>query len=397
MKNWILIVALCGMFFTGFGVDDMSTTVVVTQPGEDDEYVQLLERTPVAEVEGEPVSPDGRYQVLTTGASEDYVSGVRLPEALQIVNTETDEVLWEDMGYPWQSVLWSPDGKYLALAYAGRTWNQILFFETDSWNTWQFTLPDGGVLPEYTFLPRENWGTWTDENTMCLTVGDGGDAGERRYYVCSVGVGNGTLHGSVTEEIPETRLYHYDFNHNGEAETVILEGNNRTIEGSSFWGLNVWEGDQLLWTDSAATSHAGWNNLFALKIDGQDYLLRYQPSMWQGTADYRYWIFALDENGNEVILRENRVEFDDNFQSVHHRGFDPTAIAAFLEEVHGYLKVSTVLLSTEHGDIRTGGSGADFRDAQYFWDEYCPYDESKTLEENVRKYQIYCESFGADS
>ena len=120
---------LCCAVLSGCGADDMSTAVVVTQPGEDDEYVQLLERTPVAEVEGEPVSPDGRYQVLTTGASEDYVSGVRLPEALQIVNTETDEVLWEDMGYPWQSVLWSPDGKYLALAYAGRTWNQILFFQ----------------------------------------------------------------------------------------------------------------------------------------------------------------------------------------------------------------------------------------------------------------------------
>ena len=105
----------------GCGADDMSTAVVVTQPGEDEAYVQLLERTPVAEVEGEPVSPDGLYQVLATGAGEDYVSGVRLPEALRIVNTETGEVLWEDSGYLWQAALWSPDEQYLALAYAGRT------------------------------------------------------------------------------------------------------------------------------------------------------------------------------------------------------------------------------------------------------------------------------------
>lgn len=87
--------------------------VVVTKNETDGEgetlYVQLLENTPVAEIEGEPISPDGRYEVVTEGASEHYVSGVRLPETLQIVNTETGEVLWEDMGYLWQSALWSPE------------------------------------------------------------------------------------------------------------------------------------------------------------------------------------------------------------------------------------------------------------------------------------------------
>ena len=378
---------LCCAMLAGCGADDMSATVVVTQPEEDAEYVQLLERTPVAKVEGEPVSPDGQYQVLTDGASEDSISGVRLPEALRIVNVETDGVLWEDTGYLWQSALWSPDGKYLALAYAGRTWNQILFFETSGWTTWQFTLPDGSTIPEYTFLSREDWGRWTDENEVFLTIGDGGDAGERRYYGCSVSVENDKLQGKVKEEFPETLLYRYDFTHDGKLETVILEGNNRTMEASSFWGLKVLEGNQILWTDTAATSHAGWNNLFALKIDGKDYLMRYQPSMWQGVADYHYWIFSLNENGDELILQENHVEFDDNFQSAYHQGFDSAAIAAFLEEVHGYLDESTLLLSTESGSFCAGGSGREFREDGFFWDEFCPYDPSMTLKDNVQNFQ----------
>lgn len=578
MKKWILSAALCCIFLTGCGADDMSAAVVVTPNDPSGAYVQLLERTPMAEVEGESRSPDGAYEVLTVEASDSYVSGVRLSETLQVVDAESGEVLWEDRGYLWQSARWSPDGRYLALAYAGRTWNQILFLETDTWTTWQFALPDGGAIPEYTFLP-DDWGVWTDENTIQLTVGRGGDGGEQRRYRCSVIMDRGELAGNAVEETAETldveydldhdgtaerveivtlwspefpdraawyelqvkredgtllwkqvaaeahvgwtsvfaiemedrdyllrynpymgqgcAAYHYqifslneageevllkengvefdinfgsslhggfdpaaiagflwevkglladswlllstengdfcsdlpgiafgnaycysdlleldsrealraalerekekntpavrvlssshDFDHNGVNEVVILEGNAKTIEGSSFWGLKVREGAQDLWSDTAATSHAGWNNLFTLKIDGQDYLLRYKPSMWQGVADYHYQIFSLNGAGGEVVLRENHVEFDTNFQS--HQGFDPVKVAAFLEEVHGYLDESTLLLSTEGGSLHPIGSGADFREDGAFWDEFCPYDEDLTMEENVRNYQ----------
>ena len=583
MEKWILVAILFCVMLAGCSADDAGTTVVVTQPErkEDVEYVQLLERTPIAKIEGETVSPNGKYQILTNGASENVISGVRLPETLQIVDTETEGVLWEDAGYIWQSALWSPNGEYLALAYAGRTWNQILLFETGSWTAWQFMLPDGGAIPEYTFLPHEDWGRWIDENTIQLTIGRGGDDGEQRRYRCSVIMDAGKLNGTTVEETaepldldydldhdgtaerveivtlwssefpdraawyelqvkqedgtllwkqvaaeshvgwisifaleidgcdyllqynpgmwqgaayyqyrifslneageevllkedgvefdvnfgssihtdfdagdiaeflweikalladsrllistengtytsdvpgtefenaycygdllkldsreaiqtalerekevntPEVRVLSgdYDFDHDGVNERVVLEGNTRTIEGSSFWGLTVMEENRILWSDTAATSHAGWNNLFALEIDGQDYLLRYQPSMWQGIADYHYWMFSLDEAGNEVVLQEHHVEFDTNFQSAHHQGFDPAAIAAFLGKVHGYLDGSALLLSTENGSFCSGGSGADFREDGFFWDEFCPYDPSMTLEENVRNFQ----------
>ena len=392
LKKRMFVAFLCCALLAGCGADDVSVAVVTTQEPqkwEEDESTREPEQAPMAKVEGECLSPDGTYRVLCEGTDDNCINGISVPETLRIVNAASGEILWEDMSYLWQSALWSPDGTYLALAYAGRTWNQILFFETDGWTTWQFTLPDGGAIPEYTFLPRENWGTWVDDHTILLTVGEGGDAGSRCYYTCTLDVGNGDLLGSVTEEVPETLVYHYDFNHNGRPETVILEGNHRTIEESSFWGLNVWEDDRSLWLDTAATSHAGWNNLFALTIDGKDYLLRYQPSMWQGVADYHYWIFSLDEAGNEVILQENHVEFDTNFQSAHHQGFDPVEVAAFLEEISSYLKDSTVLLSTEHGHFSTGDSGAEFQEDGFFWDAFCPYDPSMTMEENVRNFQRF--------
>lgn len=276
MKKWIVFAALFCFLLAGCGADDMRTVVVVTKNETDGEgetlYVQLLENTPVAEIEGEPISPDGRYEVVTEGASEHYVSGVRLPETLQIVNTETGEVLWEDMGYLWQSALWSPELSGQA------AWYELQVKRTD-----------------------------------------------------------------------------------------------RT----------------LLWEQDAAESHAGWTSIFALELNGKEYLLRYSPWMGQGNTYYNYQIFFLDENGEEVLYQENGVEFDINFGSPIHQSFDAADIAAFLEEVHGYLDESTLLISTEGGTFRTGGSGVEFREDAYFWDDDCPYDNSKTLLENIQTFEAF--------
>ena len=47
-------------------------------------------------MEGETLSPNGRFQVRTAGKSEMYVSGYVVPEFLQIVDTETGEMCIRD-------------------------------------------------------------------------------------------------------------------------------------------------------------------------------------------------------------------------------------------------------------------------------------------------------------
>ena len=120
-------------------------------------YAELLANTPAAELEGETVSPNGRLEMQTAGRSDLYVSGMVLPEAIQIMDRETGEVKWEDQGYLWQSVSWSPESALVALAYGGRTWTAVKVISTAYWTSWDFTLPDGSPIPEYTFLP-EDWG-----------------------------------------------------------------------------------------------------------------------------------------------------------------------------------------------------------------------------------------------
>lgn len=83
-------------------------------------YQELLEAAPLAKVEGEAVSPDGRFLVRAEGETDLYVSGVPVPGKIQVVDSGTGEALWETEGMVAQQALWSPEGGYLALEEAVR-------------------------------------------------------------------------------------------------------------------------------------------------------------------------------------------------------------------------------------------------------------------------------------
>lgn len=392
MRKLMLGLALI-LLLAGCGQTEAVQTPETDTGAETDEYEALVAATPVAQVEGEAVSPDGRFEVRAEGVSGEYVSGVQPPEFLQIIDRETEEVLWQDQGWPWQSALWSPEGGFLALACSARSWCAITVIETENWTSWDFTLPDGSSIPEYTFLP-EDWGVWQSEGSLDLTIGRGGDAGEQRFYTCAVEAQDGKLKDMVWEEHHETLPGSYDFNHDGEPEIVelvtVAEDEGRNLVG--WYELRVRTPDNhLYWGRSLHESHPGWGAYFACRVDGEDYLLRYLPTMYQGYANYTYELFFLDETGEEQVVREGSVSFDINFGSPMHEEFDPAAVAAFLEKVHGLLEDSELLLTTEGGNFRSGGPVAAFKDDLAYWTGDPLYDESKSLEENIRNIGAYWE------
>ena len=290
---------------------------MAAQRQETAEYQAPLEAAPVAQVEGETLSPNGRFQVRTAGKSEMYVSGYVVPEFLQIVDTETGELLWQDQGALWQSARWSPANNLVAIAYGGRTWTQVKVISTACWISLDFTLPDGSPIPEYEFLP-EDWGTWPDMDTLLLTVGRGGDAGEPHTYRCTVRMNqDGTLSGSALEQTTEVLSEDYDFDHDGMPETTELVP--ETDYYPAWYILQVIRQDGVeLWSAGAHPSHAGWTSVFACKIDGEDYLLQYEPEMYQGWAEYAYELWAFDGNGQAYTSDNRSVTFDINFGREEH-------------------------------------------------------------------------------
>ena len=175
-----------------------------------------------------------------------------------------------------------------------------------------------------------------------------------------------------------------DLNRNGvpEATDVILRE-----EGC--YQLTVSEGDKVIFTEDGYTAHAGWDALFLYRRDGQAFLLRYTPRMWQGYADYGYQLFYLAEDGSEVIVQEEWIRFDIDFGSSAHGDFDPETIGAFLTNVNALLSGSVQLMNTDDDLSQAFERTGSLYHVPAFlrWEEDFSYDESKTMLENLTEYK----------
>ena len=340
-------------------------------------YQELLEVAPLAAVEGETVSPDERFLVRTVGETDFYVSGVRVPEKVQVVDRSTEEVLWETDGMVAQQALWSPEGGYLALALSARTWCTVTVLETEHWTGWEFTLPDGGPIPEYTFPAYyEPWGVWRSEHSLDLTFDDSNEG--RPRYTCYITTEEEQVTGETLERTVETLPEIYDFNHDGQPETAEIT----SVESAHTLRI-VDAGGSTLWEEEAHCAHVGWTSIFARSIDGQDYLIRYLPTMYQGFADYSLQVFSLDAAGGEQVLHTNSVTWDCNFRMEEHQ-YDVEALTDFLWDVRKHLEDSTLLLSTEDGVFQSHVPGLQL--------EYYPFGDALELDSRDALEEAVCEA-----
>ena len=379
-----ILMTLCCLLMSGCGErNDAAEPVAVPNPP-----LGTVQETPEPEgtagarrLESAEASPNGRYEVWMSGEAGDGSA------QLMFWDSQEKLIRWWDGAYSVTepTVRWSDEGTYVAINRSARTYTRITILETTSWSEWEFVLPDGGAIPEYVFLP-DDWGNWTEENVLRVHVGRGGDAGEQTTYRCTMELLDGALTGT-TAYAEEIIAEGYDFNHNGVPETVTLEGN--AGKESTFWVLRIVEDGQELWVDTAALSHAGWNSLFACKIDGEDYLMRYLPGMWQGFANYQYQLFMLGESGEELVLAQNQVEFDEVYVSQMHTPFDREVIADFLWEVRNYLTNSKLLLSTEDGELQLGGTGIALKYYPFgrTYEDLMSLDSREAMIEALRLYE----------
>ena len=177
-----------------------------------------------------------------------------------------------------------------------------------------------------------------------------------------------------------------DLNRNGVPETIDVSWQDDEMR----YQLTVTEGDEVIFTQNAYTAHAGWLALFLYQKDGQVWLLRYTPWMYQGIADYGYQLFYLAEDGSEMTVRENWIHFNVNFDLGPNREFDPETIDAFLTEINALLADSVQLMNTDD-DLRAAfkleGSLYHVPIFLRWREDSSYYDESKTMLENLIAYK----------
>ncbi|NLT15794.1 MAG: hypothetical protein GXY05_15825, partial [Clostridiales bacterium] len=141
-----------------------------------------------------------------------------------------------------------------------------------------------------------------------------------------------------------------DLDGDGADESITV-----TKTADDLYVLSVLEANgSELWSEEMSTAHTGWDSLFLCTLDGKDYLLRYNPTMFQGECSYRYTLFTL-ENGRENAKRTGTVEFDVNGTNL----LDTDEMNSFADEVNALLKKSILLLKTEGGMPLVGPSSAE--------------------------------------
>ncbi len=143
-----------------------------------------------------------------------------------------------------------------------------------------------------------------------------------------------------------------DLNRNGVKETIKIAeipgdyiGPARQSQGQR---IGVFEDGELIWWDEGYFAHAGYNAIYLCTLGGKDYLLRYNPVMYQGYGSYSYKLFTL-ENGVETAVEQDSVEFNIHMDRSDYTAgdFDPEAIDTFMAKVNHLLNFSTVLMMTD--------------------------------------------------
>lgn len=138
--------------------------------------------------------------------------------------------------------------------------------------------------------------------------------------------------------------------------------------------------------EEAYVQHPGWNSVFGCRKDGQDYLLRYHPAMYQGFATYHYQVFYLAD-GQEVLVAEDSVAFDISGGPLH-ESFEPAAMAAFAEGLNSWLEQGKLLMNTDEGAVIYMEPQHPRENFAVLWKMLRPaeaYDTKLSLEENLKK------------
>lgn len=135
-----------------------------------------------------------------------------------------------------------------------------------------------------------------------------------------------------------------DLDRDGETENIRVR---ETVKGEAYV-LEVLKRDgTLLWSEEAGTPHVGWNTLLLYQEGGEDYLIRYQPSLSQGIGSYTCEQFSLAGGAEKP---ENAWEADFELASGEVTGM----MRAFAERANQFMKEGTVLLSTQDGQLAVG-------------------------------------------
>ena len=148
-----------------------------------------------------------------------------------------------------------------------------------------------------------------------------------------------------TYEDGDCRAFYADLTHDGQDDLIVLEtqGNasDYTLEVSVTVLTRALSGEvYTLYERQLDQSHAGWGWLYLYEENGKDYLVEYDPVLYEGASRYVFSVFYLSAEGERVRLAGDTLEFE--WDGELGKGLEDQ-VRAFNQRAFAYMEQSRVI------------------------------------------------------
>lgn len=300
---------------------------------------------PKDEVESAPPDISGQiYRVESTVYLYPYYSySFLLSDTAEYMMSEAAELLTRDMGD------WSSLGALAEVSLTKDNFDSIFTsyedvnggfsarkLREDNSKAWQLSQPDEASLELHYMLLQNNGDVY---------LAYGYPEIRSAFKMTPVSDIEDLLIKSPGES--QNAIAQADVDGDGIAEFITIDEQPDAMQ----FTLRVLEADGgELWSKTLATPHVGWDSLFLCTLDGTDYLLSYNPSIFQGMCSYSYELFTL-EGGTPSIVQTRTVQFASSYEE---KLLDADELGSFADEVNALLSDSVLLISTKDGEAEIG-------------------------------------------
>ena len=193
-----------------------------------------------------------------------------------------------------------------------------------------------------------------------------------------------------------------DITHDGKDEYIKIdvEGIQADSQKQAYLKVLDTKGN-VLWQTELGLARAGWNSFFQVWTKEGVCLLQYLPVVMQERGEYSYRLFYLNEDGSEVEVASDTVEFSIYPNNVEVDGevtIPREDMLAFAEEINGYLDGARMLISTVDGTLiyQTPAKTYNYRETYQTALTTVNVAVSESIDLNITKLQNYYEKARKD-
>lgn len=193
-----------------------------------------------------------------------------------------------------------------------------------------------------------------------------------------------------------------DITHDGEMEYILIDIEEIQLDRQASAYLKIVnQNGRVIWQKEMFLAAAGWDSYFLVETEEGICLMQYLPILHQEQGNYSYRVFYLNEDGKEIEVAEDSINFriyPYNVEVEAQVAIPKEELLQFAEDVNVYFEQGRGLISTVDGTLRyqTPGKVYIYEETYQALTDIADLDYSDSIALNITKFQNYYEKIRKD-